>query len=218
VRFLFLFVTLLAFAAPALADGIKYYSDPVYQKLAPEDEHPMDDLIKLAEQGDVRAQYILGDMFGKGKGGLGRNLVKSRYWFETAALRGYDPAFVRLAALAKRQKDWVEAYKWYTLGVNHTGGKLSRWCKKARENLKISRAQEDEAKKAAREWDSRQSANQQALREKEKMARDAAALELKNSPDMVKIEKHTANAKQYKYNNTTQNDNQQPRQEHKYND
>jgi TPR repeat protein len=105
----------------------------------------MDDLVKLAEQGDVRAQYILGDMYGKGKGGLGRNLVKSRYWFESAALRGYDPAFTRLAALAKRQKDPVEAYKWYTLGISHTSGKLSRWSKKARENLKLSGKQQDEA-------------------------------------------------------------------------
>jgi TPR repeat protein len=209
-------MVLLFVSTSVQAEGIRYYSDPIYQKLAPEDEHPMDDLVKLAEQGDVRAQYILGDMYGKGKGGLGRNLVKSRYWFESAALRGYDPAFTRLAALAKRQKDPVEAYKWYTLGISHTSGKLSRWSKKARENLKLSGKQQDEAKKAARDWDNRQSENQKKLGEKEKLARDAAAVQLKNSPDSVKIEKTAAAQK--KHTITENSPQKNARQEHKYND
>lgn len=216
MRIFLVVLALLLAATHAHAESIRYYSDPVYQKLAPEDEHPMDDLVKLAEQGDVRAQYILGDMYGKGKGGLGRNLVKSRYWFESAALRGYDPSFIRLAALAKRQKDMVEAYKWYTLAVSHTGGKLSKWARKARENLKLSGAQIDEAKKAARDWDNRQNDSRKKLSEKEKQARDAAALELKNSPDSVKIEKTAAAQKK---NTTADNSPQQnARQEHKYND
>ncbi|MEZ0260084.1 MAG: hypothetical protein ACAH80_03700, partial [Alphaproteobacteria bacterium] len=158
----------------------------------------------------------LGDMYGKGKGGLGRNLVKSRYWFESAALRGYDPAFIRLAALAKRQKDMVEAYKWYTLAIGHTGGKLSKWSRKARENLKISGAQADEAKRAARDWDSRQNDNQKKLSDKERQARDAAAVELKNSPDSVKIEKTAAS--QRKNTNIENSPQQKARQEHSYND
>lgn len=212
MRIFSLILMLLMMTTSVQAEGIRYYSDPVYQKMAPEDEHPMDDLVTLAEQGDVRAQYILGDMYGKGKGGLARNLVKSRYWFESAALRGYDPAFIRLAALAKRQKDTVEAYKWYTLAISHAGGKLSKWARRARDNLKISGSQQDEAKHAAREWDGRQAENKRALSSKEKQAREAAAVELKNSPDSVKIEKNV------RKHNTANSPIQKARQEHQYND
>src|ERR1700722_15856839 len=96
-------------ATEARAETTKYYQDPVYVKIAKDEPPPMDDLTALAEQGDVRAQYILGDLYGKGKGGLAKNHVLAQYWFETAARHGYTAAFIRLAALAKHENDEAEA-------------------------------------------------------------------------------------------------------------
>lgn len=165
-------------AAQTRAETITYYEDPVYQKINPQDSHPMGDLLALAEQGDARAQYILGDLYGKGKGGLGKNRVKARYWFETAALNGYTMAFIRLAALAKAKKDWVSAYKWYTLGIETGDGGERRWSARARDRLekeqKLSRADLREAKEAVNAWRTKREKELAERREKERAAREAA--------------------------------------------
>jgi len=120
--------------APAKAE-IKYFQDPAYQQINKDDPNPMEDLIDLADQGDSRAQYILGDLYGKGKGGLGKNTVKSRYWFETSARGGYSMAFIRLAAIAKRNRDYISAYQWYTLDINSSHGDERKWSTSARDQL-----------------------------------------------------------------------------------
>lgn len=158
-------------AAPAGAGQISYYQDPEYKKIASEDSHPMEELIELAQKGDARAQYILGDLYGKGKGGLGKSRVKSRYWFETSALNGYSMAFIRLAAQAKNARDYVSAYKWYTLNMSDAGGDERRWSSKEREKLekKLSKNDLREAKEAANGW--------RAKREKERAERRAKEME-----------------------------------------
>jgi TPR repeat protein len=102
--------------APARAE-LKYYSDPVYKKLGEDDPSPMADVIALAEQGDVRAQFIIGDLYAKGKGGMPEDLSEARRWFETSAMHGYKHSFIRLAALAKRENKPDEAWQWYTLAI-----------------------------------------------------------------------------------------------------
>lgn len=173
---LFYLTALMALAsfclAPvASAERIDYYQDPVYQKISADDSHPMEELLELAQKGDPRAQYILGDLYGKGKGGLGKNRVKSRYWFETAALNGYSMAFIRLAAQAKNARDYVSAYKWYTLDVSDAGGDERRWSQGQRDKLeeKLSKNDLREAKEAANSW--------RAKREKERAERRAKELE-----------------------------------------
>lgn len=110
----------LFFSFSALAE-IKHYPDPVYQKLSAEDSHPMDEIVRLAEEGDPRAQFILGDLHAKGKGGMPKNIKKARAWFEQAAMEGYAESFIRLAALSKREKKPLEAYQWYTLAYENLG-------------------------------------------------------------------------------------------------
>src|SRR5205807_2654695 len=100
MRFVLAILFCLSFAGCAAAGGIHYYEDPVYVKINKDDQHPMDDLITLAAEGDARAQFILGDLYSKGKGGLAKNRVKARYWFEISARHGFTPSFVRLGALA----------------------------------------------------------------------------------------------------------------------
>jgi hypothetical protein len=147
--------TLLLHAVPAAAQ-IRHLSDPVYEKMAPEDPHPMEDLLLLGQEGDTRAQFILGDLYGKGKGGLPRNVKKSREWFEKSARGGYTQSFVRLAALEKRVGKPEDAYKWYTLAIEMLPTAERRWPQRAREALvkehSLTPAQIKAAKQAAQEW------------------------------------------------------------------
>lgn len=135
----FLAVSVLALGlnlpAAASAEQIKYLSDPVYEKMAPEDPHPMEDLVLMGEEGDARAQFILGDLYGKGKGGLPRNIKKSREWFEKSARGGYAQSFIRLAALEKRVKKPEDAYKWYTLAIDALPSGERKWAQTARDAL-----------------------------------------------------------------------------------
>lgn len=149
---LFVLLFLLLAATGAGAEKIKYFQDPVYQKLNAGDPHPMNDLIGLAEDRDVRAQFILGDLYAKGKGGLSKNEKKAAYWFEQSAKAGYYPSFVRLAALAKRRNAPEEAYKWYTLAIEHFGaGKDQKYAVSARNALAESAGLSNDAIKRARQ-------------------------------------------------------------------
>ena len=151
-----LFLLPLLAAAPADAAGIKYFEDPVYQKLAPDDHLPMEDMMMLADDGDVRAMYILGDLFSKGKGGFPKNMTKAREWFETSARNGYAFSFIRLAALEKRERNFVTAYQWYTLAITHCDGDDRKWADKARDKLvedaKLSEDDIKAAKTGSRQW------------------------------------------------------------------
>lgn len=156
-RFFFAAVITLAFAVPAAqAEKIKYLSDPPYQTMAPEDAHPMDDMKALAKEGDLRAQFILGDLYSKGKGALKKNTKQARYWFENSAYHGYSFSFIRLAALDKRAKKPEEAYKWYTLCMDKMSGDERKWCDKSRDELvksaNMTREQIKSAKKKAGSW------------------------------------------------------------------
>ena len=178
MRWLFLFLFFLSLAPPAQAATIRYYEDPPYQPINKEDPHPMADLVALAEQGDGRAQFILGDLYGKGKGGLGKNQVKARYWLETAARNGYTMSFIRLAAMAKRARDYTAAYKWYSLSVDNGTSKERRWSSKARELLskdgRISKDDQREAREAINDWLKKREKVLAEDHEKARLAREKA--------------------------------------------
>ncbi|HYD16932.1 MAG TPA: hypothetical protein VEF76_00470 [Patescibacteria group bacterium] len=189
MRYLSFLILFCLIGLPAQAAGIKYYEDPVYQKMAPEDPHPMEDLLTLAEQGDVRAQYIIADMFGKGKGGLGRNQVKARYWFETAARKGYTMGFIRLAAMAKRQRDYVSAYKWYSLSMKDGTSRERKWSEAARDEMvkaaKMSRQDIRDARDATDLWlqNKRQALSEDSARSQN--AQEAAKLKNDDTPKVI---------------------------------
>lgn len=161
-------------AGAAQAAGIRYYEDPVYIKINKDDEHPMDDLMTLAAGGDARAQFILGDLYSKGKGGLKKNRVKARYWFEVSARHGYTSAFIRLAALAKHSRDYIGAYQWYTLNAEHAGGREAAWSKSELQRLgqSLSDGAVREAKDGAKQWLSGQTPAMQIIQQNERTARE----------------------------------------------
>lgn len=69
----------------------------------------------LAEQGDVKAQYDIGNMFLKGQG-TARNAKEAFNWFSKAAKQGYSRAEYKLGYLYQRGtgvgKNQDKAYKW----------------------------------------------------------------------------------------------------------
>jgi hypothetical protein len=195
-------LALLAFAAPLRAEPIRYIEDPAYQTLSPEEEHPMDELIRMAEENDVRAQFIVADLYYKGKGGLAKNRTKGRYWFERAAKQGYPHAFLRLAALSKRENKALESYRWYLIAerlaksdkmrqfINHQMAELEVSAKMSRKDLKEAEAQ-------AKAWQQQRIKEQKALEEELKKiaAAKAAAEAEKAKQEKAKTEKNETDAK-----------------------
>ncbi|MGD2081513.1 MAG: SPOR domain-containing protein [Chromatiales bacterium] len=92
----------------------------------------------LAEQGNVRARFQLGILFGEGQG-VAQNPVKAAFWFRQAAQGGYAPAQHRLALMYYQglgvPRDLSQAIGWWRLaagqgnpdalfnlgGLNHLG-------------------------------------------------------------------------------------------------
>ena len=89
----------------------------------------LSELRPLAEQGDARAQYNLGVMYGNGNGVLKDNKICLK-WYTLAAEQGHADAQYNLGAMWDNGKGIVEsnqaAVKWYTLAVEqgHLGAQL----------------------------------------------------------------------------------------------
>lgn len=198
IRTALLLALLLAPAAlPARAETMTYIPDPVYQSFDPAETSPMQDMLDLANSGDVRAQYILGDMYAKGKGGLAKDEKQGAKWFETAAKNGYFEAFIRLAALAKHRDDAVGAYKWYTLALHYMDyGPWRKHADDARDALekahKFTSAERDAAHREINEW---KTAMRRA-REEEKAREAAAAKQRRKELDALQKKQDAAAKKQ----------------------
>lgn len=80
----------------------------------------IDDLLVLANQGDVGAQYTLGRKYSKGDG-VSRNPKEALVWLEKAALQGNADAQLELGALFVGgrgvPKNSMEAAKWFQLAA-----------------------------------------------------------------------------------------------------
>ncbi|WP_201535114.1 tetratricopeptide repeat protein [Psychrobacter ciconiae] len=71
---------------------------------------------RAAEQGVAPAQLNLGIMYLRGEG-VQPNLQQARKWLEKAAMRGDNRASYTLALLDEKQRNLVDAYKWYDLAA-----------------------------------------------------------------------------------------------------
>lgn len=63
---------------------------------------------KAAEQGDAHGQYLLGQMYTEGKGGLKESEQMAVEWYEKSANQGYAPAQYYLAILYLTGIDGIE--------------------------------------------------------------------------------------------------------------
>lgn len=124
------FVSVIFFAAPAMADtnqapkedtSIRYFSDPIHPSVNDNFQgHPLAHLKSLAEdKNDARAQFMMGDMLAKGKGGFAKDEGAASLFFQQSGKGGNPYAFIRLAAMAEKQHQMLEAYQWYSIGVDY---------------------------------------------------------------------------------------------------
>ncbi len=177
-------LTLFFLVFPLETQAISYRQDPVFIPLNKDAPHPMSELMDMAEENDPRAQFILADLYEKGRGGLPKNLAKSKEWFEQSAVGDYAMGFVRLAAQAKKSGDFQSAYQWYTLALElyEYDAKMRKYVVKARNDIvgdgKLDKEGMKAAGKAASQW--RQFKNKQLYlrrkteREKKEAAQKAA--------------------------------------------
>ena len=75
----------------------------------------IEELIKLAESGDVEAQFNLGDMYLNGWG-VSQNYTEAAKWYRKAAEQGFAGAQVNLGYMYNNgqgvAQDYSEAVKW----------------------------------------------------------------------------------------------------------
>nr|WP_317200128.1 tetratricopeptide repeat protein [uncultured Psychrobacter sp.] len=71
---------------------------------------------RAAEQGVAPAQLNLAIMYLRGEG-VQPNIQQARKWLEKAAMSGDNRASYTLALLDEKQKNLVDAYKWYDLAA-----------------------------------------------------------------------------------------------------
>jgi len=175
-------LALLAATPAAALANLKYYPDPVYQKFTDDDSSPMEDIIDMARQGDVRAQFIMGDLYSKGKGGVAEALAEARRWFGESAVHGYNYSLLRLAALAKRESKPAEAWQWYSLAIKAFDyGAERNFAIAARRDLaeknKLSDADIRQARKSMGAWED--------MRDKRLSDEMKAALKEKNRKTLI---------------------------------
>lgn len=164
MKYRILILTAFAFclggAVSALADtsgqsAVDYISDPLFEPIGGGDSHPLQGLFELAENSDARAQFILGDLYSKGKGGIRKNEPLAKTLFEHSAKLGHYEAFIRLAAMAKDDEDYISAWKWYTLADERLKwGDTRDWATEARKEIEDQLSREDKkaARAAIKEW------------------------------------------------------------------
>jgi TPR repeat protein len=118
-------------------------------------------LRKAAEQGNAQAQYNLGVMYARGLGLARRDYTQAAVWYRKAAEQGDADAQLSLAAMYDAgsgvPQDYVEAYKWFTIGDSRYPRwyALRRWQAKlvcAYMSTMMTTAQIADAEKLANGW------------------------------------------------------------------
>ena len=111
------------------------------------------ELRPLAEQGDVRAQFNLGLMYGKGEG-VPQDYAEAAKWYLKAAERGYASAQSILGVTygigEGVPQDYVQAHMWFNLAVAQ-GDERARDGREIVEEF-MAPDQISEAQRLAREW------------------------------------------------------------------
>ena len=118
MRFLSISLSMiLTLTAPSLGNAktISYFTDPIHPSVEKEYQgHPLAHLKNLAEQqNDSRAQFMMGDMLAKGKGGFKKDVEQAYRFFQFSAKGNNPHAFIRLAAMDEKRGNLIGAYQWY---------------------------------------------------------------------------------------------------------
>ena len=118
-RFEVMSVSELSVRASQGNDHAQFYLAKRLQKgqdIAQDTKKAVEWYTRAAEQGVAPAQLNLAIMYLRGEG-VEPNLQQARKWLEKAAMRGDNRASYTLALLDEKQKNLVDAYKWYDLAA-----------------------------------------------------------------------------------------------------
>ena len=113
----------------------------------------------LADQGDARAQYGLGNLYANGRGGL-QDYAEAARWYRMAAEQGNPGSQDALGSLYEMglgvPQDYVLAYMWWNLAGAQAGLPriVSQGVRESRDRVaaKMTPDQIAEAQRLAREW------------------------------------------------------------------
>ena len=96
----------------------------------PERAEGLNAIFRAAEQGDTKAQTILGDMHETGEG-VPQNYAEAAKWYRLAAEQGDALAAAALGDMYASGRgvpqDHDEAERWYRLAVEDPQGSLTEW-------------------------------------------------------------------------------------------
>ncbi len=118
-RFEVMSVSELSVRASQGNDHAQFYLAKRLQKgqdIAQDTKKAVEWYTRAAEQGVAPAQLNLAIMYLRGEG-VEPNLEQARKWLEKAAMRGDNRASYTLELLDEKQKNLVDAYKWYDLAA-----------------------------------------------------------------------------------------------------
>ena len=117
----------------------------------------LDDLIKLAEQGDADTQHNLGVRHEKGRGVL-RDYGEAVKWYRLAAEQGDTEAQYNLGVMyGKGQgvpQDYVQARMWLNLAASKASGSKAKSFAELRDTIAVLMTPQQiaDAQRLAREW------------------------------------------------------------------
>ena len=144
---------LVFYCGTAIAQDITPKTDPVFTPMYENAPHPLEELFFLARSGDGRAQFILADLYLKGKGGVSENRDAALSLLEHSAKNGEDAALARLGAIAEANDDKAKAYGWYTvLQRSSKDRSYKKWAKGKISTLGFTQDERDEAKAWLKTW------------------------------------------------------------------
>jgi len=115
-------------------------------------------LLDRAQKGDMDAQFELGKNYETGRIGLPKDITQAQFWYKKAADQGDPFSEASLAILFNFGKgvarDYVQAYMWYVLAVEHSKGADKDSITEMRDNLadKMTHQQIVEAERLAKDW------------------------------------------------------------------
>lgn len=115
------------------------------------------DLQTQAAEGNAEAQNNLGALYAEGKGGVAKDYVQARQWYEKAAAQGHALAQNNLAELYFAglgvQQDYVRAYMWVNIAAVHLKGDEQKQAQANRDDVaqRMTPAQVTEAKRLSKE-------------------------------------------------------------------
>jgi uncharacterized protein len=116
MKAIFTLILLLSSASAFAGD----YEDGMFACMLRDHTTAIAKLKKPAEQGDVKAQVCLGEMYSTGESGL-RDYEQAVYWYTKAAEQGHWEAQYWLGTMYEKgqgvPKDYEQAFYWYTKGA-----------------------------------------------------------------------------------------------------